>query len=132
MKKALPADAKILTDANETIHECVSKFINFITGTFESNTHLAKIWNAWSAGFKRYDSHLSESRPPSMMRKSGQQTANALLECPHHSCSTIPRLSDAKRSDSRVWTTVIEMCANVGASRRYKAKQWVKAAHKHI
>nr|GEV47300.1 nuclear transcription factor Y subunit B-3 [Tanacetum cinerariifolium] len=31
MKKALPANAKISKDAKETVQECVSEFISFIT-----------------------------------------------------------------------------------------------------
>ena len=31
MKKALPANAKIAKDAKETVQECVSEFISFIT-----------------------------------------------------------------------------------------------------
>jgi hypothetical protein len=34
MKKALPSNAKISKDAKETVQECVSEFISFITGTF--------------------------------------------------------------------------------------------------
>lgn len=33
MKKALPSNAKISKDAKETVQECVSEFISFITGT---------------------------------------------------------------------------------------------------
>lgn len=32
MKKALPSNAKISKDAKETVQECVSEFISFITG----------------------------------------------------------------------------------------------------
>ena len=32
MKRALPANAKISKDAKETMQECVSEFISFITG----------------------------------------------------------------------------------------------------
>ncbi len=31
MKKALPANAKVAKDAKETVQECVSEFISFIT-----------------------------------------------------------------------------------------------------
>lgn len=31
MKKSLPANAKIAKDAKETVQECVSEFISFIT-----------------------------------------------------------------------------------------------------
>ncbi len=32
MKKALPANTKISKDANETVYECLSKFIGFVIG----------------------------------------------------------------------------------------------------
>ncbi len=35
MKKALPANAKIAKDAKETVQECVSEFISFITSECE-------------------------------------------------------------------------------------------------
>lgn len=34
MKKALPANAKIAKDAKETVQECVSEFISFITSEY--------------------------------------------------------------------------------------------------
>ena len=51
MKRALPANAKIAKDAKETVQECVSEFISFITsecvraaaccGAARSAAHLA-------------------------------------------------------------------------------------------
>lgn len=35
MKKALPANGKIAKDAKETVQECVSEFISFITSEYE-------------------------------------------------------------------------------------------------
>ena len=32
MKKVLPANTKISKDAKETVQECMSEFINFVTG----------------------------------------------------------------------------------------------------
>jgi nuclear transcription Y subunit beta len=37
MKKALPANAKIAKDAKETVQECVSEFISFITSEYAPN-----------------------------------------------------------------------------------------------
>jgi nuclear transcription Y subunit beta len=37
MKKALPANAKIAKDAKETVQECVSEFISFITSECDRN-----------------------------------------------------------------------------------------------
>lgn len=34
MKKALPGNAKIAKDAKETVQECVSEFISFITSEY--------------------------------------------------------------------------------------------------
>lgn len=34
MKDALPADAKIAKEARETVQECVSEFISFITSEY--------------------------------------------------------------------------------------------------
>lgn len=36
MKKALPANGKIAKDAKETVQECVSEFISFITSEYVS------------------------------------------------------------------------------------------------
>ena len=36
MKKALPANAKIAKDAKDTVQECVSEFISFITSEYET------------------------------------------------------------------------------------------------
>ena len=37
MKKSLPANAKIAKDAKETVQECVSEFISFITSEYETS-----------------------------------------------------------------------------------------------
>ena len=36
MKKALPANGKIAKDSKETVQECVSEFISFITSEYDS------------------------------------------------------------------------------------------------
>ena len=40
MKRALPANAKIAKDAKETVQECVSEFISFITSECASLARL--------------------------------------------------------------------------------------------
>lgn len=35
MKKALPANGKIAKDAKETVQECVSEFISFVTSEYD-------------------------------------------------------------------------------------------------
>ena len=63
MKKALPANAKIAKDAKETVQECVSEFISFITSeasdkcqrekhkTINGDDHL---WAMSTLGFEEY------------------------------------------------------------------------------
>lgn len=38
MKKALPANGKIAKDAKDTVQECVSEFISFITSEYGTKT----------------------------------------------------------------------------------------------
>jgi len=42
MKKALPSNAKIAKDAKETVQECVSEFISFITSEASERCHMEK------------------------------------------------------------------------------------------
>ncbi|XP_057840156.2 nuclear transcription factor Y subunit B-1 [Cryptomeria japonica] len=42
MKRALPANAKISKEAKETVQECVSEFISFITGEASEKCHREK------------------------------------------------------------------------------------------
>ena len=37
MKKSLPSNAKVAKDAKETVQECVSEFISFITSEYPPN-----------------------------------------------------------------------------------------------
>ncbi|CAL9112899.1 unnamed protein product [Musa textilis] len=63
MKKALPANAKISKDAKETVQECVSEFISFITGEASEKCQREKrktvngddlIWAMTTLGFEDY------------------------------------------------------------------------------
>ncbi|CAN6372345.1 unnamed protein product [Urochloa humidicola] len=63
MKKALPANAKISKDAKETVQECVSEFIFFITGEASDKCQREKrkiingddlLWAMTTLGFKDY------------------------------------------------------------------------------
>ncbi|KMZ60728.1 Nuclear transcription factor Y subunit B-3 [Zostera marina] len=42
MKRALPVNAKISKEAKETIQECVSEFVSFITGEASEKCHSEK------------------------------------------------------------------------------------------
>lgn len=63
MKKALPANAKIAKDAKETVQECVSEFISFITSEASDKCQREKrktingedlLWALGTLGFEDY------------------------------------------------------------------------------
>ncbi|CAA3004433.1 nuclear transcription factor Y subunit B-3-like [Olea europaea var. sylvestris] len=63
MKKALPTNAKISKDAKETVQECVSEFISFITGEASDKCQREKrktmngddlLWAMTTLGFEDY------------------------------------------------------------------------------
>ncbi|KAL1214034.1 Nuclear transcription factor Y subunit B-2 [Cardamine amara subsp. amara] len=63
MKKALPANAKISKDAKETMQECVSEFISFVTGEASDKCQKEKrktingddlLWAMTTLGFEDY------------------------------------------------------------------------------
>ncbi|KAJ9171099.1 hypothetical protein P3X46_019147 [Hevea brasiliensis] len=63
MKKSLPANAKISKEAKETVQECVSEFISFITGEASDKCQKEKrktingddlLWAMTTLGFENY------------------------------------------------------------------------------
>ncbi|KAJ7960244.1 Nuclear transcription factor Y subunit B [Quillaja saponaria] len=63
MKKALPANGKVSKDAKETVQECVSEFISFITGEASDKCQREKrktingddlLWAMTTLGFEEY------------------------------------------------------------------------------
>ncbi|XP_071739207.1 uncharacterized protein [Rutidosis leptorrhynchoides] len=63
MKKSLPANAKISKEAKETVQECVSEFISFITGEASDKCQREKrktingddlLWAMTTLGFQKY------------------------------------------------------------------------------
>ncbi|KAK3017017.1 hypothetical protein RJ639_006878 [Escallonia herrerae] len=63
MKKTLPANAKISKEAKETVQECVSEFISFITGEASDKCQREKrktingddlLWAMTTLGFENY------------------------------------------------------------------------------
>ena len=63
MKKALPSNAKISKEAKETVQECVSEFISFITGEASDKCQREKrktvngddlLWAMGTLGFEDY------------------------------------------------------------------------------
>jgi len=67
MKKALPSNAKIAKDAKETVQECVSEFISFITSEASDKCQREKrktingddlLWAMQTLGFEDYQEPL--------------------------------------------------------------------------
>eukprot|EP01087_Luapelamoeba_hula_P010420 TRINITY_DN2760_c0_g1_i3.p1 TRINITY_DN2760_c0_g1~~TRINITY_DN2760_c0_g1_i3.p1 ORF type:complete len:168 (+),score=25.84 TRINITY_DN2760_c0_g1_i3:203-706(+) len=67
MKKALPSNAKIAKEAKETVQECVSEFISFITSEASDKCQQEKrktingediLWAMTSLGFDQYHEPL--------------------------------------------------------------------------
>ncbi|KAJ9698235.1 hypothetical protein PVL29_007360 [Vitis rotundifolia] len=67
MKKALPANGKIAKDAKETLQECVSEFISFITSEANDKCQKKKrktingddlLWAMATIGLEDYIDHL--------------------------------------------------------------------------
>mmetsp|Transcript_36907 Transcript_36907/g.59709 ORF Transcript_36907/g.59709 Transcript_36907/m.59709 type:complete len:138 (-) Transcript_36907:314-727(-) len=67
MKKALPQNAKIAKDAKETVQECVSEFISFITSEASDKCQREKrktingddlLWAMGTLGFETYTEPL--------------------------------------------------------------------------
>lgn len=63
MKKSLPTNAKISKEAKETVQECVSEFISFITGEASDKCQREKrktvngddlLWAMTTLGFEKY------------------------------------------------------------------------------
>jgi len=63
MKKALPGNAKIAKDAKETVQECVSEFISFVTAEASDKCQREKrktitgddlLWALTTLGFEEY------------------------------------------------------------------------------
>lgn len=63
MKKALPSNAKIAKDAKETVQECVSEFISFVTSEASDKCQKQKrktingddlLWAMSTLGFENY------------------------------------------------------------------------------
>lgn len=99
MKKSLPANAKISKEAKETVQECVSEFISFITGEASDKCQREKrktingddlLWAMTTLGFENYVGPLkiylnkyreTEGEKNSMARQDDQnQTAAGIAE----------------------------------------------------
>ncbi|PKA49717.1 Nuclear transcription factor Y subunit B-2 [Apostasia shenzhenica] len=93
MKKALPANAKISKDAKETMQECVSEFISFITGEASDKCQREKrktingddlLWAMTTLGFEEYVEplklYLQKFREVEGDRAGGSSSSSSLLQ----------------------------------------------------
>ncbi|KAH7565883.1 hypothetical protein ACOSP7_021955 [Xanthoceras sorbifolium] len=94
MKKSLPANAKISKEAKETVQECVSEFISFVTGEASDKCQREKrktingddlLWAMTTLGFENYVGPLkiylnkyreTEGEKNSMARQEDQSPTN--------------------------------------------------------
>ncbi|KAI9225451.1 MAG: nuclear transcription factor Y subunit B-3-like protein [Piptocephalis tieghemiana] len=90
MKRALPENAKIAKDAKETVQECVSEFISFITSEASDRCQQEKrktingediLWSMGSLGFDNYAEalkiYLIQYRESAKMERAVAATAAA-------------------------------------------------------
>ena len=87
MKKALPANAKIAKDAKETVQECVSEFISFITSECDPS-HPSRAADDVAPSLQSY--------PPSMPYLKGRRPCRASDKCQREKRKTI-------NGDDLVW-----------------------------
>ncbi|KAL5992228.1 hypothetical protein ACLOJK_013144 [Asimina triloba] len=100
MKKSLPANAKISKEAKETVQECVSEFISFITGEASDKCQREKrktingddlLWAMMTLGFDNYveplKAYLNKYRETEGEKNStarqGEQSPQAQAENSH-------------------------------------------------
>lgn len=106
MKKSLPANAKISKEAKETVQECVSEFISFITGEASDKCQREKrktingddlLWAMTTLGFENYVSPLKvylnkyreiEGEKNSMARQEDQVLHHDDVHVHHHQHQT--------------------------------------------
>ncbi|KAJ4964586.1 hypothetical protein NE237_016435 [Protea cynaroides] len=97
MKKSLPANAKISKEAKETVQECASEFISFITGEASDKCQREKrktingddlLWAMTTLGFENYvrplKEYLNKYREPegekNTMARQGDHEANSRIQ----------------------------------------------------
>uniref|UniRef100_A0A7S0PKK4 Transcription factor CBF/NF-Y/archaeal histone domain-containing protein n=1 Tax=Ostreococcus mediterraneus TaxID=1486918 RepID=A0A7S0PKK4_9CHLO len=89
MKKTLPANAKIAKDAKETVQECVSEFISFITSEASDKCQREKrktingddlLWAMSTLGFEDYVEPL-KTYLHGFRKAEGEKTATPVLDC---------------------------------------------------
>ncbi|XP_073042469.1 nuclear transcription factor Y subunit B-like [Primulina eburnea] len=91
MKKSLPANAKISKEAKQTVQECVSEFINFITGEASDKCQREKrktingddlLWAMTTLGFENYVGPLKDYLNKYRENTEGEKNTVATQEDP--------------------------------------------------
>ncbi|KAE8664891.1 Nuclear transcription factor Y subunit B-4 [Hibiscus syriacus] len=119
MKQILPPNAKISKEAKETMQECVSEFISFVTGEASDKCHKEKrktvngddiCWAMAALGFDNYAEHLKrylnryreqEGERASLNKSSGnQEEKEERLNYRSAIQSTLLKLNGVERIDS--------------------------------
>ncbi|KAF3655264.1 Nuclear transcription factor Y subunit B-3 [Capsicum annuum] len=113
MKKSLPANAKISKEAKETVQECVSEFISFITGEASDKCQREKrktingddlLWAMTTLGFENYvlplKSYLNKYRESegekSIMARNDQETSREPMTSTGTSYNNVTKFSLAR------------------------------------
>ncbi|KAL8133129.1 nuclear transcription factor Y subunit B-1-like [Apium graveolens] len=105
MKKSLPANAKISKEAKETVQECVSEFISFITGEASDKCQREKrktingddlLWAMTTLGFENYVGTLKIylNKYREVEDKNGMATTNS----PTNTTSSVSEFNTATTS----------------------------------
>ena len=77
MKRALPSNAKIAKDAKETVQECVSEYISFITSEYVTKTKTTTTQRKEKQGIRK-----NQKNPP-REKKQEKKTRRETTRTPH-------------------------------------------------
>ncbi|KAH1107164.1 hypothetical protein J1N35_010932 [Gossypium stocksii] len=99
MKQILPPNAKISKEAKETMQECVSEFISFVTGEASDKCHKEKrktvngddvCWALATLGFDNYAEQLKRYLHRYREQEGGRVSQNRAIERSDSSLATRP------------------------------------------
>lgn len=75
MKRALPSNAKIAKDAKETVQECVSEYISFITSEYVTKTKTTRTQRKEKQGIRK-----NQKNPPREKKRGRRKRDEKRLE----------------------------------------------------
>ncbi|KAA8546896.1 hypothetical protein F0562_003325 [Nyssa sinensis] len=125
MKKSLPANAKISKEAKETVQECVSEFISFITGEASDKCQREKrktingddlLWAMTTLGFDNYVGPLKVYLNKYREIEGDQKTSMAREEehSPKNTDNSIPGADEISKVTNSMSSRVDFQCFNDG------------------